>query len=131
MERGRRVRIFKTKWFSKFAKKAAVADADLKAAALNIESLGAVAAGADDLGGDVYKLRFAREGKGTSGGYRFILFFRHGDKLFFKYAFPKSARDNIKDDELKKFKEQAKETFSFNDAQINSLIKEKILIEIL
>ncbi|MDR2841853.1 MAG: type II toxin-antitoxin system RelE/ParE family toxin [Spirochaetaceae bacterium] len=50
------MRIFKTKWFSKFAKKAGITDTALKAAARQVENF-------TDLGGDVYKLRFVREGR--------------------------------------------------------------------
>ncbi|GMO55659.1 MAG: type II toxin-antitoxin system RelE/ParE family toxin [Candidatus Endomicrobiellum trichonymphae] len=105
------MRIFKTKRFSKFAKKAGITDTALKEAARQVESF-------TDLGGDVYKLRFARDGEGKSGGYRFILFFKQDDKLFFKYLFSKSNRANIRDDELKEFKDDAKTMLSLTNEQI-------------
>ncbi|GHV22474.1 addiction module toxin RelE [Spirochaetia bacterium] len=117
------MRIFKTKRFSKDMKKAGVSDIALKEAAGQVENF-------TDLGGDVYKLRFAREGEGKSGGYRFILFFRQGDKLFFRHAFAKSVRDNITDKELRHFKDMAKDYFALSDIQIDLRKKQKTLIEL-
>ncbi|GMO55802.1 MAG: type II toxin-antitoxin system RelE/ParE family toxin [Candidatus Endomicrobiellum trichonymphae] len=105
------MRIFKTKRFGKLARKASITDTALKEAAGQVENF-------TDLGGDVYKLRFARDGEGKSGGYRFILFFRQGDKLILKYLFSKSNRANIKDDELKEFKDDAKTMLSLTNEQI-------------
>lgn len=53
-----------------------------------------------DLGGGVIKQRVARPGQGRSGGYRVILTFRRERRAAFLYAFAKSERDNIDDDEL-------------------------------
>ncbi|GMO23268.1 MAG: type II toxin-antitoxin system RelE/ParE family toxin [Termitinemataceae bacterium] len=117
------MRIFKTKWFSKYAKKARITDTELKEAAGQDENF-------TDLGGNVYKLRFAREGKGKSGGYRFILFFRQGDKLFYEYAYAKSDRDNISRKELRDYKDDAKEMFAYTDNQIEAYKKQCKLIEL-
>jgi hypothetical protein len=121
------MRIFKAKWFTKFAEKAAIEDSDLKAAA---EALDRGKSSADDLGGHVFKLRFARPGEGKRGGYRFILFFRKGERLFFDYAFPKSKLDNIEDDELREFKRYAKIYLALTDEQIKANLKNGWLKEI-
>jgi hypothetical protein len=60
-----------------------------------------------DLGGGVFKKRLARSGAGKSGGYRAILFFRQGERLFFAYVFAKSDRANISPKEKREFKESA------------------------
>ncbi|GHU23469.1 hypothetical protein FACS1894172_08350 [Spirochaetia bacterium] len=86
---------------------------------------------AKNLGGDVFKTRLSRPGKGKSGGYRIILFFRHGDKTFFEYAYPKSSRDNIDDKELQQFKINAKSRLALTDKDIETQIKLGILKEIL
>jgi hypothetical protein len=121
------MRIFKVKWFTKFAEKAAILDADLKAAA---EELDRGESSADNLGGDVYKLRFARSGEGKRSGYRFILFFRKGDKLFFEYAYSKSKLDTISDKELLRLKRTANITLNLTDKQIEDRLKDDRLKEL-
>ncbi|GHU67567.1 addiction module toxin RelE [Spirochaetia bacterium] len=120
------VRIFKYKWFAKFAEKAAITDDDLREAVKEIEA-GLVEA---NYGGDVYKKRIARPGEGKRGGYRTIVFFRRGDKLFFVYGFPKSKQDNIKEDEERDFKKAAKRDFAWSDEDLEAYKKTGQLIEI-
>jgi hypothetical protein len=115
------MRIFKAKWFTKFAEKADIKDADLKAAA---EAIDRGESSADDLGGNVFKLRFARPGEGKRGGYRFILFFRQGERLFFEYAYPKSTLANISDKDLAQYKRNAKTTLSLTDKQLEEALKD-------
>ena len=67
--KGSNSRIFKNKWFARFAGKESIMDADLCAAISNIEK-GLVEA---DLGGGVVKQRIARAQEGKSGGYRSIV----------------------------------------------------------
>ena len=119
------MRIFKTKWFTKFAEKETLNDSELKEIAQHVENGQAV-----NLGGDVFKIRLARPGKGKSGGYRVILFFRQGNKTFFEYAYPKSKRDNIDDDELKNFKQDAKLRFSLTSEQLETQVRSGKLTEI-
>jgi hypothetical protein len=57
-----------------------------------------------DLGGGVIKQRIARSGSGKSKGYRSIILFRKGERVFFVYAFATSVRDNLRDDEQNQFK---------------------------
>ncbi len=63
------MRVFKTKWFSRFARQEDVADTKLVEAVRNIEN-GLVDA---DYGGGLIKQRIARDGEGRSGGYRGII----------------------------------------------------------
>jgi hypothetical protein len=121
------VRIFKAKWFNKFAEKAAIEDGDLKAAS---EALERGESSADDLGGNVFKIRFARPGEGKRGGYRIILFFRKKEKLYFYFAYPKAKLDNIEDDELRDYKALAKAYLDFTDEQITARLKDGRLKEI-
>jgi hypothetical protein len=60
------VRIFKSRWFQRFARKEAIADSALVEAAARAEK-GQIDA---DLGGGVIKQRIARPGQGKSKGYR-------------------------------------------------------------
>ena len=63
------VRIFKNKWFTKFAKKENISDAKLWETIEDVES-GRVDA---DYGGGVIKQRLSRTNEGKSGGYRSII----------------------------------------------------------
>jgi hypothetical protein len=66
--------VYKTKAFSKFARKADLASAEL------LQAAKAVASGQwdADLGGGVFKQRIARDGGGKSGGFRTIILFKVG-----------------------------------------------------
>jgi hypothetical protein len=121
------VRIFKNKAFARFAAKEGIGDDELKAAVDEMER-GLLDA---DLGGGIYKKRLARAGAGKSGGYRAIVCYRSGDRTVFMYGFAKSDRDNIGDDELRKFKDSAKDLFELSDAQMDRHLKSGVFIEIL
>jgi hypothetical protein len=121
------VRIFRNKWFSRFAGKNGLSDAKLKSIALGLEE-GRWDA---DLGGDVYKVRVARPGEGKSGGFRTIVLFRKDEKAFFVYGFAKSDREDIEDWELRQYRKLARNNFALTDKQIEDRLKDDFLIEII
>jgi hypothetical protein len=82
------VRIFKNKWFAKFARDEDISDAKLCNAIQDAEK-GLIDA---DYGGGVIKQRIARQNEGKSGGYRAIILFLRGDRSFFVFGFLKSER---------------------------------------
>jgi hypothetical protein len=82
------MRIFKSKWFAKFVHKERITNAKLCDAVRNIE-LGIIDA---DYGGGVIKLRNARPNEGKSGGYRSIVFFRKGKRVFLSMGLPRIRR---------------------------------------
>jgi hypothetical protein len=90
------MRIFKTRWFTRFARQEKIADDGLREAIERAER-GLVDA---DLGGGLIKQRVARQGQGRSGGYRAIIAYRAADKAFFLHGFAKSDQENIAGDEL-------------------------------
>lgn len=120
------MRIFKNKWFARFARKERISD----------ETLCEVAKEADkgnidaDLGGGVIKQRIARPNQGKSGGYRSIIYYRRGDRAFFVYGWSKSERANIDEDEEKEFKRQAKLTLTLSDEQILKLLRNETWQEV-
>jgi hypothetical protein len=120
------VRIFKYTWFARFTRKENINDIELHNIVSQLEKGQADA----DLGGDVYKARVARFGEGKSGGYRIVVFFKSGDKTFFQYAYPKAARDNISEKELRFFKKLAKSYLSMTEEQLNAAIKAGEFVEI-
>ena len=113
------VRIFKSRWFQRFARKEGIGDAALREAVARAEN-GQIDA---DLGGEVIKQRIARPGQGRSKGYRTIILFRRGAKAFFVYGFSKSQRANINDDEEQQFKEAAKIVLSLTENALSVRLK--------
>jgi hypothetical protein len=120
------LRIFKNKWFGRFASAEGIEDEALCKAVREAEK-GLVDA---DLGGGVIKQRIARPGEGASGGFRAIVLYRRGSRAFFVFGFPKQRMANIKQDELKQFKMLAKKMLALNDRQIQELKKIKALMEV-
>jgi hypothetical protein len=112
------VRVFKNSWFTRFARKEGIADDELRAMVNQLEA-GQWDA---DLGGGVYKQRLARPGKGKSGGYRIILFFKSGDRTFFVYGFAKPVRANIDDKELRRLKTLARINLGLPDRLLDEQI---------
>lgn len=119
-------KVFKTRWFQRFARKERIRDAVLLDAVARAEN-GQVDA---DLGGGVIKQRIARPGQGKSGGYRTIIFFRQGARAVFVYGFAKSERANIDADEEKEFKEAARHVLQLTEKQITELVKEGDFVEV-
>jgi len=120
------MRVFKYTRFSRFASKEGITDQELLEVVDQLEDDQADA----NLGGDVYKVRLARPGEGKSGGHRFIVYFRNEFRTFFSYGFSKNDRGNINRKELKGFKRDAKEQFSYTDEEIKKRLRNGSLIEI-
>src|SRR5208337_2282072 len=120
------MRIFKSRWFQRFAGKERIADAVLRVAVARAEK-GQIDA---DLGGGVIKQRIARPGQGRSKGYRTIIFFRQAARAFFVYGFAKSQRANIDADEEEQFKEAAKHVLGLTEQQLAELLKRGDFVEV-
>lgn len=80
-------RVFKTRWFERFARKERLSDATLREAIARAER-GLIDA---DLGGGMIKQRLARPGQGRSAGYRTLVVFRRGDLAVFASASPRTS----------------------------------------
>jgi hypothetical protein len=120
------VRVFKYTRFSRFADKEGITDNELREIVDQIEAKQADA----NLGGDVYKVRVARQGEGKSGGHRVIVYFRNEFRTFFVYGFSKNDRGNISERGLKLFKHDAKKVFGLTDAEIKTWLYRGTLTEI-
>ena len=120
------MRIFKTKWFSRFARQENIDDAKLVEAVQNIEN-GLVDA---DYGGGMIKQRIARDGEGKSGGYRGIIAFKSETRSIFVFAFPKNDKDNLTKAEATAYKKAAAIYLKMTEAQINLAVKKEELIEV-
>jgi len=95
-----RTRIYKNRWFAKFASREGISDTTL-ITAIDQANRGLIDA---DLGSGLIKQRVAREGGGKSGGYRTLVFFRHEELAIFAFGFAKSDKANLNAAELKVYK---------------------------
>jgi hypothetical protein len=120
------VRVFKNTWFTRFANKEGITDAELRETVNRLEAGQADA----DLGGGVYKMRVARPGEGKAGGYRAIVFFKSEERMFYQFAYAKSDRDNIDQKELRFYKKMAKTKLVMPEKDIADAISAGELIEI-
>lgn len=123
---GEIVRVFKTKWLARFARRERIADKSLSEAIERAER-GLIDA---DLGGGLIKQRVAREGKGRSGGYRMMVAYRAQGRAVFLYAFAKNERDNIEPDQLVTLKQVAAVWLDANAAEIARGLAEDEIQEI-
>ena len=121
------MRIFKNKWFHRFAKKEGISDSELREIVRQLEN----GQFYSDLGGSVYKMELARKGEGKHGGFRTIVIFKSKFRTIFVFGFPKSKMSNISEKVLRGYKEQAKDNLIMTDKVISYLIKKQDLIEIL
>jgi hypothetical protein len=94
------LRVFKTKWFARFARREGIADSKLLATLREIEK-GLIDA---DYGGGLIKKRVARDGGGKSGGYRSIIAYRSEEKCIFMFCFAKSDKGNLNINEVAQYK---------------------------
>ena len=119
------MRIFKTKWFDRFARKERIETSAIRDAIARAER-GQIDA---DLGGGVIKQRVARPGQGRSGGYRTSVLLQSGQRAVFAYGFAKSDRSNIRWDELTALCELATELLGYNEEELARALEAGALIE--
>lgn len=120
------MRIFKNKWFTRYARRENIDDASLcqAIAQINQNAVGA------NLGGGVIKQRIARPGDGKSGGFRVIILFKVDDLAFFVYGFAKSERGNIAANELKAFRKLALTMLNLDSKALEQANIEGALLEV-
>ena len=120
------MRVFKTRWFVRYARRERIGDQGLHDA-VECAERGLIDA---DLGGGVIKQRIARTGQGRSSGYRLLLAYRSGDRAVFLYGFAKNERDNIEDDELETLREIGAAWLEAGIERLEQAVKEGILQEV-
>jgi hypothetical protein len=113
------MRVFKTAWFGKAARKANILDKELCSAILQV-MLGM----ADDLGGGVFKKRLRKN------QYRSIVLAKAGRYWVYEYLFAKQDRADIENNELAEFRKLAKAYAGLTARQVNELIEKRDWIEI-
>jgi hypothetical protein len=120
------VRIFKDKWFSRFARQNDITDRDLCDVVARADR-GLIDA---DLGGGVIKQRIPRPNEGRSGGYRTIILFRTHERAFFVFGFAKNERDNISKRDLKDFRDAAEVSLALSLEALQRLIDAEMLFKV-
>ncbi len=119
------MKIYKTKWFHRWAAREGLAEAALRRAVAEIEQ-GLV----DALGGHVYKKRVALPGRGKRGGARTLVAFKRGQATFFIYGYSKNERANIREDELRALRLLAGELLAYREQELARALKAGELIEV-
>ena len=128
------MRIFKTKWLVRYARRQRIDDASLKEA-IERADRGLIDA---DLGGRNYQAagrarrpqRVARAGQGRSGGHRMLVAYRASSRAVFLYAFAQNERDNIDPDELLTLREIGAAWLAVDAQHIAQAIERGILQEV-
>ena len=120
------IRIYKNRWFAKYASREGISDTALMAA-IDQANRGLVDA---DLGGGLIKQRVARGGGGKSGGYRTLVFFRREEMAVFAFGFAKSSKANLNEVELRTYKMAAKIVLALTQAQVDTEVREERLFEV-
>ena len=126
MPDSQRTRVYKNRWFAKFATREGISEAALLEAVAQADG-GQIDA---DLGGGLIKQRIAREGGGKSGGYRTLVFFRHEERAVFAFGFAKSGKANLNAVELRMYKQAARIVLALTQAQIDTEVREARLFEV-
>ena len=119
-------RVFETKSFARWARKAGLREAALCGAVQEMAD-GSIDA---DLGGGVLKKRIALPGMGKSGGTKTLVATNKGSRWYFVFGFEKNERDNIEPDELAAFKRLAADLLKLADNQLDTAIRAGALTEI-
>jgi hypothetical protein len=121
------MRIFKTRWFDRWAAKEALSEQALR------DAVAEIAQGLIDarLGGQIVKKRIGSDGRGKSGGMRTIVAFKIEDKAFFIYGFAKNQRENIDEKELKALKLLAAHLLNYDQKALDRALKAQELVEVI
>jgi hypothetical protein len=120
------IRVYKTKSFARFARRALISDAALWKAAQRANE-GVIDA---DLGGGVVKQRIPRSGEGKSGGSRAIVLFRKSTRAVYVYGFEKKDRATIGPDELEAFRELGKVILAYTAEQMAEQVSRGTLFSV-
>ena len=121
------MRVFKTKWFVRFARKERITDRTLWIA-VDQADRGLIDA---DLGGGVIKQRVARSGQGKSAGYRAIAVYRTKTRAIFVYGFAKSGKADLEPDELEGYRTLAKVYLAKSEGDMDGYVVEGALTEVM
>ncbi|MBF0553146.1 MAG: type II toxin-antitoxin system RelE/ParE family toxin [Nitrospirae bacterium] len=114
------MRVFKNKWFNRWARREDISDSVLCDAVKEIIA-GEVEG---NLGGCLFKKRLPRTGEGKRRGYRVLVGYRRPNvqRIIFLYAFAKSGKANVSDREEAALGLAAESFISAVDEQVTKLL---------
>ncbi len=121
------MKIHKTKWFVRWARKQSLKD-DSLCDAMRDMSQGLYEA---DLGGGLIKKRIARPGQGKRGSFRTLIATNKGNRWIFVYGFSKNERSNLDKDEEEALKKLASELLVLTPEAIEKAKNAGELIEVI
>ena len=107
-------------------KKVNMTDLNLLEAVYNLEKWLSI----NELGGNLFKIRVKRAGKGKRSGFRTIVVYKKEEKAIFLYGFGKNEKSNIDKAELQYFKKLGSDLLALNDKQITDSTKKQILFDL-
>ena len=113
------MRVFKTRWFGRFARGESLSDQKLVEAVREIEK----GLHNGDLGGYLVKKRMARAGEGKRGGYRTIVVYHKGRRAVFLYGFAKNDKENLSPEELQELQSAAREYLRLSEGEISKALE--------
>jgi len=119
--------IYKTRLFARWARKEGLSDEAL------CQAVGEMFRGLFDtnLGGNLFKKRIARSGRGKRGGFRTIVATNLESRWLFVYGFAKNQRDNIEEDEEVALKKLAATLLKMSPEAVAKAIDADELIEVI
>lgn len=120
------MRIFKHRFFSRWAEDEKISDLTLKKTITEL-SLGLFEA---NLGGNIYKKRIARRGQGKRASYRTLIAFKQNDRAVFVLGFSKGEKTNINQREKEGLKRMANNYIDATDENIRMLLRTSEIIEV-
>jgi hypothetical protein len=121
------LRAFKNLSFARWTKKEGIANAVLATAAKEVEA-GLVDA---RLGGFLIKKRIAKPGAGKRGGYRIVMAYRQGARLFFLEGYAKNDKDDLEPAEQKALIMAGDVYMKLTDAELDKAVTAKKLLEVI
>ncbi len=119
-------RVFKTRHFARWARKAGLPDATLCAAVQEMAA-GLVDA---DLGGGVVKKRVPLPGRGKRGSTRTLVATNRADRWFFLYGYEKNEQENIGPEDLRTVQGLAADYLALDDNGLRLVLNINEILEI-
>ena len=118
--------VYKTKDFSRAARKDKISDEELTAAAEEIEK-GRIDA---DLGARLVKQRISQGPGGRSNSHRAIIATKEGERIVFLHLFAKNVRQSLTRKETEVYREAAKRLADLTSSQVEQLLQAKEWIKV-
>ncbi len=115
----------KNKQFDRDLKDSSLGDEDMKVVLDDVFEGRAIS-----LGSKMYKIRGAMEGRGKSGGFRSIFFWKREEFIVFCLLFAKNEQDDLSSDERRALKVWSNEYDGLTEDELRKAVENKSFTEI-